>query len=198
VREIFCRAGDIVPSGSPFMRIETADASQAHLKVNGESSPSARAKPVAPPPPPRRPFRRPFPFRSRRQNPLPLPLHLHLPLPRFRQRPEPPAPRSSGRPVRSNSPAMPVLTRRRSPASPPPVPADAFPVTTLPPGSPGGLRPRLRRRRVLLPRQRPVRRTPPPPPPLLPLPLLPLPTKPFASPASATPCRKTSAPPARS
>jgi pyruvate/2-oxoglutarate dehydrogenase complex dihydrolipoamide acyltransferase (E2) component len=52
VREIFCRAGDIVPSGSPFMRIETADASQAHLKVNGESSPPPPPPPPAPPPPP--------------------------------------------------------------------------------------------------------------------------------------------------
>lgn len=38
VREVFCRSGDIVPSGSPFMRIETSDASLAHLKVTGDAS----------------------------------------------------------------------------------------------------------------------------------------------------------------
>lgn len=54
VREIFCRAGDIVPSGSPFMRIETADASQAHLKAQadtGAESGGRKAEPHAARPP---------------------------------------------------------------------------------------------------------------------------------------------------
>ncbi|WP_043585198.1 biotin/lipoyl-containing protein, partial [Geminisphaera colitermitum] len=55
VREVFCRAGDIVPSGAPFMRIETSDASLAHLKAGAElKTPTPASAPAksAPPPPP--------------------------------------------------------------------------------------------------------------------------------------------------
>ena len=45
-----CRAGDIVPSGAPFMRIETADVSLKHLEVKGEArAPSAQPVPTAAP-----------------------------------------------------------------------------------------------------------------------------------------------------
>src|SRR5690606_26935724 len=43
VREIFCRAGDILPSGDPFLRVETADESLKHL----QASASAPAQKVA-------------------------------------------------------------------------------------------------------------------------------------------------------
>ncbi|MFH1496758.1 MAG: beta-ketoacyl-ACP synthase 3 [Verrucomicrobiota bacterium] len=48
VREVFCRAGDIVSSGSPFLRIETADISLKHLSVGAGVVPPPAAKPAAP------------------------------------------------------------------------------------------------------------------------------------------------------
>ena len=36
LNELQVRAGDIVPSGSPFMRIETADISLKHLETKGD------------------------------------------------------------------------------------------------------------------------------------------------------------------
>lgn len=48
VREVFCRAGDIVSSGSPFLRIETADISLKHLSVGAGVVPPPAAKPSAP------------------------------------------------------------------------------------------------------------------------------------------------------
>lgn len=43
LQALACRPGDIVPSGAPFMRIETADASLKHLEVKeGETMTSAR------------------------------------------------------------------------------------------------------------------------------------------------------------
>ncbi|HTZ20287.1 MAG TPA: beta-ketoacyl-ACP synthase 3 [Opitutaceae bacterium] len=53
IAEINCRAGDILPSGAPFLRIETADASLRHLeakesgKRRAESGKAAAAVPVA-------------------------------------------------------------------------------------------------------------------------------------------------------
>jgi 3-oxoacyl-(acyl-carrier-protein) synthase III len=35
VQEIFCRAGDILPSGGPFLRVETRDDSLKHLQASG-------------------------------------------------------------------------------------------------------------------------------------------------------------------
>lgn len=45
LREVFCRPADIVPSGAPFLRVETADESLRHLTVKAGA---AVAKPVAP------------------------------------------------------------------------------------------------------------------------------------------------------
>jgi 3-oxoacyl-(acyl-carrier-protein) synthase III len=39
--KLFCRAGDIVPVGAPFLRIETADVSLRHLEVKGENGTSS-------------------------------------------------------------------------------------------------------------------------------------------------------------
>ncbi len=36
IQKIFCQAGDILPSGDPFLRIETKDVSLKHLEANGE------------------------------------------------------------------------------------------------------------------------------------------------------------------
>ncbi len=67
IREVVCRAGDIVPSGAPFVRMETADESLRHLQsANGTAAPTPAAKkpeprpaasapvppPIAPPPAP--------------------------------------------------------------------------------------------------------------------------------------------------
>ncbi|MEX2381020.1 MAG: biotin/lipoyl-containing protein, partial [Opitutales bacterium] len=37
VKEVHCRAGDIIPSGAPFLRVETADESLRHLVVDEEA-----------------------------------------------------------------------------------------------------------------------------------------------------------------
>jgi 3-oxoacyl-(acyl-carrier-protein) synthase III len=42
VQEIFCRAGDILPSGGPFLRVQTADESLKHLRSTGESVAAAK------------------------------------------------------------------------------------------------------------------------------------------------------------
>lgn len=43
VKKLFCRAGDILASGAPFLRIETTDASLKHLAVkDDEGSPAAK------------------------------------------------------------------------------------------------------------------------------------------------------------
>ncbi len=48
VRRIFCRAGDIIEVGTPFLRIETEDTAMGHLKVDGETAaPAPPAAPVA-------------------------------------------------------------------------------------------------------------------------------------------------------
>jgi 3-oxoacyl-(acyl-carrier-protein) synthase III len=51
IREVVCRAGDIVPSGAPFVRMETADESLRHLQSgNGVAAPVAtQRKPEAKP-----------------------------------------------------------------------------------------------------------------------------------------------------
>src|SRR5579859_3512160 len=51
VTEIKGRAGDILPSGAPFLRIETGDASLRHLEAKQTTKPAAVPKPVhiAPP-----------------------------------------------------------------------------------------------------------------------------------------------------
>ncbi|MBD5782597.1 beta-ketoacyl-ACP synthase 3 [Pelagicoccus sp. NFK12] len=54
VRQIHCRAGDILEVGAPFVRIETEDTSVAHLTVDADAAPQAtsavkEAKPEAPP-----------------------------------------------------------------------------------------------------------------------------------------------------
>src|SRR5690606_34115043 len=43
VMEIFCRAGDILPSGGPFLRVETADESLKHLRASDTSEPVRKA-----------------------------------------------------------------------------------------------------------------------------------------------------------
>jgi 3-oxoacyl-(acyl-carrier-protein) synthase III len=49
LQALACRPGDIVPSGAPFMRIETADASLKHLEVKGQpTSPRPGAVVAAP------------------------------------------------------------------------------------------------------------------------------------------------------
>lgn len=58
LRGVHCRPGDVVPSGSPFLRVETADGSLRHLSVKDAAAPaatpapkvSAPARPAAPPP----------------------------------------------------------------------------------------------------------------------------------------------------
>lgn len=50
VREIFCRAGDVLPSGGPFLRVETADESLRHLEVRGAGVTAAKAPPQPPTP----------------------------------------------------------------------------------------------------------------------------------------------------
>ncbi|AWI10576.1 beta-ketoacyl-ACP synthase 3 [Ereboglobus luteus] len=59
VREIFGRAGDIMPSGAPFLRMETSDETLKHLQATGNpavpapapKTTPAPAKPATPPPP---------------------------------------------------------------------------------------------------------------------------------------------------
>src|SRR5690606_2708736 len=53
VHAVLARAGDILPSGTPLLRLETADASLLHLKVSAESAAAINglAVPVASPPP---------------------------------------------------------------------------------------------------------------------------------------------------
>lgn len=43
IAAILCRAGDILESGSPFIRIQTADTTQAHLKVSAIATPATSA-----------------------------------------------------------------------------------------------------------------------------------------------------------
>ena len=43
IRAVLCRAGDVVPSGSPFLQIETADESLRHLAARGQK-PEARSQ----------------------------------------------------------------------------------------------------------------------------------------------------------
>jgi 3-oxoacyl-(acyl-carrier-protein) synthase III len=58
IQSIIARAGDILPPGAPFLRIETTDLSQKHLEVAAGAAPgtnpppAAAATPSAPPPPP--------------------------------------------------------------------------------------------------------------------------------------------------
>ncbi len=47
VREIFCRAGDILPSGDPFLRVETSDESLKHLQAKGEPAPAVKRAAVS-------------------------------------------------------------------------------------------------------------------------------------------------------
>lgn len=49
IRAVLVQAGDVKPSGSPFLQIETADASLLHLKSNGSGPATAAptAKPAA-------------------------------------------------------------------------------------------------------------------------------------------------------
>lgn len=49
IKRIFCRAGDIIEVGTPFLRIETEDTSMGHLKVDSESEAEATVE-VAPAP----------------------------------------------------------------------------------------------------------------------------------------------------
>jgi 3-oxoacyl-(acyl-carrier-protein) synthase III len=52
IAAINCRAGDILPSGAPFLRIETADGSLRHLEAKesgAQKTESAKAAPVAAP-----------------------------------------------------------------------------------------------------------------------------------------------------
>lgn len=51
VREVFCRAGDIVASGTPFLRIETSDVSLKHLAVTAATE-SPKPKTQSPKPSP--------------------------------------------------------------------------------------------------------------------------------------------------
>ncbi len=51
VRAIRCRAGDIVPSGAPFLQLETSDAALLHLRANAECgvrSAESKPSPAAP------------------------------------------------------------------------------------------------------------------------------------------------------
>jgi 3-oxoacyl-(acyl-carrier-protein) synthase III len=49
IAEINCRAGDILPSGAPFLRIETADASLRHLAATKSGSRKAESGKAVPP-----------------------------------------------------------------------------------------------------------------------------------------------------
>ncbi|MBK1879524.1 beta-ketoacyl-ACP synthase 3 [Pelagicoccus mobilis] len=49
IKEIHCRAGDILEVGTPFVRIETEDTSVAHLAVDGAAAPQAAPEKVAEP-----------------------------------------------------------------------------------------------------------------------------------------------------
>lgn len=51
LRELKVRAGDIVPSGSPFMQIETADISLKHLETKGDAAATAPESPTPAPAP---------------------------------------------------------------------------------------------------------------------------------------------------
>ncbi|MDQ8203548.1 beta-ketoacyl-ACP synthase 3 [Pelagicoccus sp. SDUM812003] len=50
IRRIFCRAGDIIEVGTPFLRIETDDTSMGHMKVEDsevQEAPAAKSAPAA-------------------------------------------------------------------------------------------------------------------------------------------------------
>lgn len=47
VQEVFCRAGDIVPSGDPFLRVETADETLKHLLAKGDVPATAQRRPAS-------------------------------------------------------------------------------------------------------------------------------------------------------
>lgn len=48
VRAVFAKAGEAKPAGSPFLRIETADASLRHLEARPGSGPAPAATPARP------------------------------------------------------------------------------------------------------------------------------------------------------
>lgn len=43
IRRVFCRAGDILEVGAPFLRIETEDTSMGHMQATGDDEPEAPA-----------------------------------------------------------------------------------------------------------------------------------------------------------
>lgn len=45
--EVFCRAGDVVPVNTPFLRVETADLTLKHLQVQGRVLATSHAAPLA-------------------------------------------------------------------------------------------------------------------------------------------------------
>jgi 3-oxoacyl-(acyl-carrier-protein) synthase III len=49
IAEVRARAGDIVPSGGPFLRIRTSDEGMQHLRIVAETPPAVAAPAVAPP-----------------------------------------------------------------------------------------------------------------------------------------------------
>lgn len=51
IRDVIGRAGDILPSGAPFLRIETADGSLRHLETKAAAAATARPMPAAQTPP---------------------------------------------------------------------------------------------------------------------------------------------------
>ncbi|WP_404423407.1 beta-ketoacyl-ACP synthase 3 [Nibricoccus sp. IMCC34717] len=72
--EVVGRAGDILQSGAPFLRIETADASLAHLKSSGSGPATAPAAPAkASPAPLATPVATPLPVSAKAAAPAPTP-----------------------------------------------------------------------------------------------------------------------------
>lgn len=49
LKAILAKAGDVKPAGTPFLQIETADASLRHLEARGGAAPAAPAPAVAKP-----------------------------------------------------------------------------------------------------------------------------------------------------
>jgi pyruvate/2-oxoglutarate dehydrogenase complex dihydrolipoamide acyltransferase (E2) component len=49
VKAILAKAGDVKPAGTPFLQIETADASLRHLEAKGGAAPAAAAPAAAKP-----------------------------------------------------------------------------------------------------------------------------------------------------
>src|SRR5690606_22573461 len=157
-------------SGTPFLRIETADVSLKHLAVAADAlteSPKPKAPPPAAPAAAAKPVAAPAPI------PAPAP---RAPVAACLQW----TPRALKIARDAGHHPAPPTPPRRSPTCPPPASARAY-HAPRPPRPSRPPRPPPRPRRQPRPRRLPTSS----------------PTRPSASPASVTPCPQTSVPPAR-